>query len=169
MNKVVSEYIGQRINSLLKRFPIKAKSLDDFIDILERKKATYVEGRLYVVRDPIDKWNKEVTQDHDCIDSYSALFYSQTLFGRPIIFEEPYKIKYASKYEPEGIKDDIYLRLMVTIDDRIKIVKKKLPSIKTTIFGTKAQLDAYANNQILSDAEKQGILPWPLQKLDYIC
>lgn len=165
MNNHFFTNLQQYIDSLLKDFPIKVNSLDHFVEILTKKKATYVEGKPYVVRDPIDEWNKQVTlTNHDYTETYSAVFSSENPSGRPIVFEEVYKIKYASKYESEGIKEEIYLKLIVTIDDRLKIIKSMLPNLKTTIFDTKVQLNEYTYNQILSDAEKLGALPWEPSK-----
>src|SRR3989344_1566070 len=120
---------------LKKLFPIRAKSLDDFMSIVQREKGDYVTAESQTRLMPFYT-TIGFTTFVSSMNYFSFIrFESETFKGRPIVFDEVQCLGL-------GIKDgsidtgDIKKYAVNNLDevlDELKRIKEKLPNIKTVL------------------------------------
>ena len=145
-----------------KYFPVKANSLDEFIDIAEREKAVSVVAE--PKKKPIDVF---FTAPGSAMVEYkySARFEAKTPAGRSIIFNEIYESKAEIK---DGILEHysrgvFALTGLFTIDNRLEKIKKRLPNIKTALNPPRGKMYETARKRMYEDARRFNITSLNIQ------
>lgn len=139
-------------------FPIKTKSLDEFVEVLKQ------EGCKSVTAEPVRKTKGGVfTASVGDIGTfeYSLLLQSSTATGRKIVYKEVCQKRFGSSrgLSDAGDRGKAALRLVVTADARLEAIKEKLPDITTDIIGPSGRFDEKLYQELHKDAEKHNIKP----------
>ncbi len=151
--------IKMAFDFIKKYFPIKADSLDKFIEVVER------EGGVSVIAESRFKAkNGTFTASVGTIANYeySTRFQSETPTGRPIIFDEVYGSRFGSE---RGFVDaenrGLYaLKGLLTADERLQGVRQRLPNIETALVGPRGTMDEATHQRMYEDARKHNVTPF---------
>ena len=142
-----------------KHFPIKAHSLDEFIELVDNEGGKSVTAKPFVSA----KMGAETAAVGLIADfTYSAQFQSRTLTGRPIIFNEVYATRFGSSRGFVDVEDRaLYaLRVMLTADDRLLKIRGKLSYVQTSIIGPKGTVDDATRQRLYDDAQRFNVTPF---------
>ncbi len=169
------------LQGLKTTFPIKAKTLDDFISILEREGAEEVEA--------LPVWSKKSDRKIDLVGyrdffrwDFSTTYEALTKTGRPILFKENYGSRHTKPYESLEIekweeKEELMMRkslleIYATGANRLDIIKERIPKINTTFYGIPVEhpnlgeephkYDGLDHQNLKKAIEQYGIKPYPL-------
>ena len=142
-----------------KYFSIKADSLDEFIEFVER------ESGVSVTAEPsIKPKNGATTASVGTIADfeYSTRFQSETQKGRPIIFNEVHGSRFGSDYGSADSQDrELYaLKGLLTADERLQRVRQRLPNVKTALVGPRGTMDEATHQRMYEDAKKHNLTPF---------
>jgi len=144
-----------------KYFPIRADSLDGFMEVVER------EGVVSVIAEPITKGKNGVYTAIATIGTiadyeYSTRFKSKTPRGRPIIFDEVYSSRFGSDSgSAESLDRNLYaLKATLTADERLQRIKERLPNVQTAIVGSRGTMDEATHQRMYDDAKKHNVIPF---------
>lgn len=159
-------------DSIKRRFPIRAKTFDDFIDLLKEEHASTVEAvpaiRNYGIKDRLlqmDPMGGYVRRR-----AFGAQFDSQNESGRRLRYKERYTVQDINSFAPlmhvRGAVDEseAVMRTLLTMDDRLNEIRNRLPQIEAHLRkrnGSRFTLDEYATMTRL--AAEDNISAWNLE------
>lgn len=142
-----------------KYFPIKADSLDGFIEIVERER-----GASVTAEPRIKAKNGTFTSTVGTIANYeySTRFQSETPTGRPIVFDEIYGSRFGSERGFADSQDrELYaLKGLLTADDRLQRVEERLENVETALVGPRGIIDETTHQRMYEDAKKYNLSPF---------
>jgi len=142
-------------------FPIRAKSLDDFAEIIKREQCRVVEGEGF--RSPVGFHARTVAVGKVGHFQYSVELTSETSGGRKIIFREVCEKKFGSDYGFPDAPDRnrAAIKIMLTAEDILNRLREKLfsYSVETYVKGPPGRLDKALLRKLHQDAEKLGVKP----------
>lgn len=151
------------LNFIKKYFPIKADSLDEFIEVVQR------EGGVSVIAKPrIKAKNGVFTQGFGGIVGiiadyeYSTRLQAETLTRRPIVFDEVHGSRFGSEYGFADSQDrTLYaLRGLLTADNRLQRVRQRLPNVEIALVDSKGTMDKATYQRMYEDAKKYNATPF---------
>lgn len=139
-----------------KYFPIRADSLDKFMEVVER------EGGVSVIAElRIKAKNGAFTATVGTIADYeySTRFQSETPTERPIIFNEVYGSRFGSEYGLADFQDRCLYALkgLLTADERLQRVRQRLPNVETALVSPRGTIDKATHQRMYKDAKKHSI------------
>ncbi len=133
-----------------KYFPIKTKSLESFIELVERERGVSVTAKL-----TIELYKFSVFIATTASYKYFTQLRSETPTGRPIVFNEIFECGRDIDPEERGLYT---LKGLLTVDARLQRVRQRLPNIKTALVGPRgATLDEAMRNRMYEDARKDNV------------
>jgi hypothetical protein len=146
-------------NFIKKYFPIKADSLEEFMEVVKRECGGYVNAKPRITAK-----NGTFTAAVGTIANYeySTQFQSKTSTGRPIIFDEVYSSRFGSEYGfADAEKRGLYaLKGILTADDRLQKIRQKLPNLEISLVGPKGIMDKATYKRMYKDAEEYNVTPF---------
>jgi len=145
-----------------KMFPIKADSLDGFIEVVKR------EGGVFVIATPIIRLKNWFSASRNTAVGtignyeYSTRLQSKTPEGRQIVFCDVGGLRFGSDSGfSDSKKRGLYaLRNVLTADDRLQNVKQRLPNVKTELVGPEGIIDEATRQRMYADAKKYNVTPF---------
>lgn len=164
---------GRFIPDLIKRrFPVRAKTFDDFIDLLKEEHASTVEAiptiRNYGIKDRLlqmDPMGGYIRRR-----AFGAQFEAQNERGRRLLYKERYVVCDINSFAPlmrvSGAVDEseAVMRTLLTMRDRLNEIRDQVPQMEAHMKkrnGDKFTLDEYAT--MAGIAKKDHISAWNLE------
>ena len=145
----------------VKRYiPIRARTFDEFLSLLERGGTTSVEARRhvgYTYGTPLSLLFSA--------REYSAQFTAKTRSGRKIVFRENYGLKVVAD---DPTSEDIErtfteLKVFTTMVDRLRRIEEKIPQIeRSVVYPPFGKLNPITYRAFMEDSRDYGLTPFPL-------
>jgi hypothetical protein len=141
-----------------KFFPIKTKSLDEFVETIKRESCTLVTAEIVQI-------GKDVvftaSVGHIGIFEYSILLQASTPIDRKVVYKEVCQTRFGASrgFADMEERGKATLRALVTADARLKSIGKELPNITTNIIGPAGKFDKQLYQELYKDAKKYRIKP----------
>lgn len=118
---------------MLNNSVIKACSFKHFIEILTNERCKVVNAEVVRIRKRFRKgWLKWIASPVDIFE-YSIEFSSRTSTGKEVIYRKPFLTKQEERpWSPDVC--DITMQLLQIADQKLREIKKKVPSIATSLL-----------------------------------
>lgn len=159
---VLERSVGNLIPEAFKRpFPIKARNLEEFADLVMARKGLYVEAELVRLNPRIKASTSAVGVIGDF--RYQAVFTSRAQDGRKIILKSPFFKAFQSEYgfADRNLRDVLALKGFITIDAMLRKIKETVP-IYTRVDLVKGDGSVFKDEELKAmraDARRRNIEP----------
>jgi len=135
--------------------PFKVNTLDEFMEVLEKEGATYVNAKMGKKQGGFVIPVEANTNDYRFLTIYS----SRGRDWNPIKFKENYDAS-VNRFDIEEF-ERTYYRAFLTVDDRFKKIRARLPEIKTNILHVEGgYIDEKLHQELLGKASTYCLQPF---------
>jgi len=151
--------------AIRRKIPIRAQNLEEFVELLQKEEAPYVNAEAIIRPKGIShlSWVVENLGNWE----YSTRLSSETADGRPIVFTEVHGTRFGSDsdYVDREEREEWALRVLVTADARLASIKERVPYIQASVSEDE-RFTEVMDKWLRGGAAMSEITPFPPQESD---